>query len=67
MLSVWMIYWSWFALSEQVRRLTHFCVLYWFTLDNILIFPSLTSASFRLFCFFGVMLGYCPYVSIFAS
>ena len=33
LLSIWMISWSWFALSGQERGLTHFCVLYWFTLD----------------------------------
>ena len=36
LLSFWMTSWSWFTLSGQVRGLTHFCVLYWFTLDYIL-------------------------------
>ena len=53
LLSVWMISWSWFALSRQVRGLFHFCVLYWFVLDYILIFPILTFSSIRLLVFFG--------------
>ena len=31
LLSIWMTSWCWFALSGQVRRLTHFYVPYWFT------------------------------------
>ena len=48
---------------KQVGRkgLIHFCVLYWFTLDYIIFFPSLTFASLRL-SVFRVKLGYCPYV-----
>ena len=38
-----------------------------FALDYILVFPSLTFASLRHFVFWGVMLGYCPYVNSFAS
>ena len=44
-----MIPWSWFTLNRQARGLTHFCVLYWFTLDYILIFQSLFFASDFLF------------------
>ena len=51
MLSIWMISWSWFALSRQVRGLTLFCVPYWFALDSLLIFLSLTFASLRIFVF----------------
>ena len=54
LLPIWMISWSWFTLSGQVRGLTHFCVLYWFALDYILIFPILTFAS-QDFWFFRVM------------
>ena len=43
LLSIWMMSWSWFALSGQVRGGTHFGVPYWFTLDYILISPSLSS------------------------
>ena len=56
LLSIWIISWSWFAISGQVRGLTHFCVLYWFALDYILIFPCLTCASLRHFVF-GVCVG----------
>ena len=35
LLSIWMTSWSWFALSRQVRGLTHFCVPYCFTLNCI--------------------------------
>ena len=66
LLSIWMTSWSWFTLSVQVRRLIHFCALNWFALDFLLIFPSLTLPH-SYFLFFGVMLGYYPYVSIFAS
>ena len=66
LLSIWMTSWSWFTLSGQVGGLAPFCVLYWFTLDCILIFASLTFASLRHFVL-GVMKGYCPYVSIYAS
>ena len=45
LLSIWMTPWSWFALSRQERGLTHVCVPYWFSLDYILIFPSLTFAN----------------------
>ena len=45
--------WSWFALTGQVRGLTHFCVPYWFTLDCILVFPSLTFTSLRPFVSWG--------------
>ena len=64
--SIWMISWSWFTLSGQLGGLAHFCVLYWFALDYILIFPSLSFTSLR-HLLFGLMLGYCPYVNIFAS
>ena len=47
LLSIWMKSWSWFTLSGQVRQFTHFCVPYWFALDCILIFPSLTFISLR--------------------
>ena len=39
------------SVGWQVRGLTHFCVLHWFTLDYILIFPSLTFALLRLYVF----------------
>ena len=44
------------TLDGQVRGLTHFCVPYWFSLDCILIFPSLTFASSRplSLCFLGL-------------
>ena len=45
LLSIWMTSWSWFALSGQVRGLAHF---YWFILDYILLFPSLTFTSLIL-------------------
>ena len=65
LLSIWMISWSLFTLRGKVGGLTHFYVLYWFILDYILTFPSLTFASLRLF--WGVIWGYCPYVRIFPS
>ena len=48
LLSIWMTSWSQFTLSGQVRGL-HFFVPYLFTLDCILIFPSLTFAPRRPF------------------
>ena len=54
LLSIWMIFWSWFTLNGKVRGLTHICVLYWFALDYILIFPGLTFPSLRPFVFFGL-------------
>ena len=60
LLSIWMTSWSWFTLSRQVRGLTHFCVPYWFTLDYVLIFLSLTFAYLSLF----VSLGYVGILSI---
>ena len=64
LLSIWMTSWSWFILSGQVRGLTHFCVPYWFALDYILIFPSLTFASVRLFVSWGYVgiLSLCQYL-----
>ena len=53
-LSIWITSLCWFTLSRQARGLTHFCVLYWFTLDCILIFPSLNFTSLRLFVFLGL-------------
>ena len=37
LLPILMISWSCFALSMQVRGLTHFCILYWFALYYILL------------------------------
>ena len=51
-LSIWITYWSWFTLSRHVRRLTHFSALYWFSLDYILIFPGVSSASLSFFLVF---------------
>ena len=47
LLSIWMTSWSWFTLSGQVRGLSYPCVPYWFALDYILIFPSVTFVSLR--------------------
>ena len=46
--------WSWFVLRGKVRENTHFCALYYFILDYILIFRSLTFASLRLFVLGGL-------------
>ena len=54
------------ALSGHVRGLGHFCILYWFALDYVLIFPSLTSTSLRHFVLW-VYVGILSIVSIFAS
>ena len=69
LLFIWMIFWSWFALSRQVRGLTHFSVPYWFSLDYILIFPSLTSTSHRPFVslsYLGI-LSACQYLYLLIS
>ena len=68
LLSVWMMLWSWFTLSRQVRGLTHFCVLYWFALDYILIFPSLIFTSHTFFGggYLGI-LTLCPYLCLLIS
>ena len=66
LLSIWMTSWSWFSLRGQVRGLSHFCALYWFALDYILIF-QVWPLSHSDVLFLGVMLGYCPYVSISSS
>ena len=55
---------SLFVLSRHARGYDHFFVLYWFTLDFLLIIPGVTFASLRFFFVFGVVLGYFPYVSI---
>ena len=67
--SIWITSWSWFALSGQVRELTHFCVPYWFTLDCILMFPSLTFTSPRHFVswvYVGI-LSTCQYLYLLTS
>ena len=51
-----MISLSCFTLSGQAGCNDHFYVLFWFVLDYIFIFPSLTFISFRLFSlFFGYL------------
>ena len=64
--SIWMISWSLFALSGQVKGHACFCVPCWSVLGYISIFPSQTFASLSLYLF-GVVLGYCPHVGIFTS
>ena len=47
LLSIWMTFWSLFALSGQVRGHACFCVPCWSILVYISIFPSLTFISLR--------------------
>ena len=66
LLSIWMTSWSLFALSGQVRGQTCFVFLVglsWFTHQFFEVWPLPLSDLL----FLGVMLGYCPHVSIFAS
>ena len=69
LLSIWMTSWSWFAVSGQVGGLAHFCVPCWFSLDYILIFPSLTCASLKYFVSWGYVgiLSVCQYLHLLTS
>ena len=69
LLSIWITSWSWFVLTSQVRGFACFCVPYWFSLDYILIFPSLTFASLRLFVSWGYVgiLSACQYLYLLIS
>ena len=51
--SIWMISWSSFALSGQVKGHACFCVPCWSVLVYISIFPSQTFASLSLLPFWG--------------
>ena len=66
LLSIRITSWSWFALSGQARGLICFCFPYWFALDCILVFPSLTFTSLASFVSWGyvVMLSICQYLYV---
>ena len=57
------------SVSVQVRGLTHFYVPYWFALDYILIYSSLTCASLRPFILWGYVgiVSICQYLCLLIS
>ena len=62
--SIWMIFWSLFALSGQVKGHACFCVPCWSILVYISIFPSQTFASLSPLPFWGCVgiLSACQYL-----
>ena len=67
--SIWMISWSLFALSGQVKGHACFCVPCWSVLVYISIFPSQTFASLSLLPFWGCfgILSTCQYLYLLIS
>ena len=67
--SIWMISWSLFALSGQVKGHACFCVPCWSVFVYISIFPSQTFASLRLLPFWGCVgiLSTCRYLYLLIS
>ena len=67
--SIWMISWSLFALSGQVKGHACFCVPCWSILVYISIFPSQTFASLSLLPFWGCVgiLSTCLYLYLLIS
>ena len=67
--SIWMISWSLFALSRQVKGHACFCVPCWSILVYISIFPSQTFASLSLLPFWGCVgiLSTCRYLYLLIS
>ena len=68
-LHIWMISWSLFALSGQVKGHTCFCVTCWSVLVYISIFPSQTFASLSPLPFWGCVgiLSTCRYLYLLIS
>ena len=67
--SIWMIFWSLFALSGQVKGYACFCVPCWSVLVYISIFPSQTFASLSPLPFWGCVgiLSACRYLYLLIS
>ena len=67
--SIWMISWSLFALSRQVKGHACFCVPCWSVLVYISIFPSQTFASLSPLAFWGCVgiLSACWYLYLLIS